>query len=48
MVRRSQKTGQVQMIFVSSTRITLDGQVWPEPYADQEITKREKNGLCQI
>ncbi len=48
MVRRSQKTGQVQMIFVSSTRITLDGQVWPEPYADQEITKREKMGYVKF
>lgn len=48
MVRRSQKTGQVQMIFVSSTRVVLDGQVWPEPYADQEITKREKMGFVKF
>lgn len=48
MVRRSQKTGEVQMILVSSARITLDGQIWPAPYADQELTKREKMGFVKL
>ncbi|MFC4653199.1 23S rRNA (uracil(1939)-C(5))-methyltransferase RlmD [Lactococcus nasutitermitis] len=46
MVRRSQKTGEVQMIFVSSARIILDGQLWPEPY--EEPTKRERMGFVKF
>jgi 23S rRNA (uracil-5-)-methyltransferase RumA len=34
MIRRSQATGEVQMIFVSSSPIVLDGQVWPHQAAD--------------
>ncbi|WP_431739998.1 hypothetical protein, partial [Lactococcus petauri] len=36
--RRSQKTGEVQIIFVTSARISLDGQVWPAPR--EELSKR--------
>ena len=46
MIRRSQKTGEVQMIFVSSSRIILDGQIWPAPR--EEVSKRERNGFVKF
>ena len=46
MVRRSQKTGEVQIIFVTSTPIILDGQVWPE--LREEPSKRQKNSFVKF
>ena len=46
MLRRSQKTGQVQMVIVSSAAISLDGQVWPAPRG--EMTKQQKMSLVKL
>lgn len=44
--RRSQKKGEVQIIFVTSARISLDGQVWPAPR--EELSKRQRKDLVKM
>ncbi|GBG96515.1 23S rRNA (uracil(1939)-C(5))-methyltransferase RlmD [Lactococcus termiticola] len=46
MIRRSQKTGEVQMIFVSSANITLDGQIWPQ--LRDEPTKKQRASFVKM
>ncbi len=46
MVRRSRKTGEVQMIFVSSAPMILDGQFFPE--LREEPTKKERKSFVKF